>query len=147
MTSKEILDARVEAAQRFSKLFLNPLFHKEFLQISGNDDVNEYNTIIVAGPTEKITFTLKRFIDMGEKQACIVSVVHDEVLLRVVNILDDESSTADSDVFDIHDDINVYEWLTEENLYPEGIHCFHSNCVRVSGDMYRKTVEKVFSFT
>lgn len=146
MISKEVLDARIDAAQKFAKLFLNPLFHKEFLLLPGNDSSHEYNNIIVAGPTEKINFTLKRFIAMGEKQASIVSVVNDEVLLRVVNLLEDDNHAFNSEAFDIHDEINVYEWLTEENLYPEGIHCFHGVRIMVSGDIYRKSIEKVFSF-
>lgn len=144
MTSKETLDARIKVAQEFSKLFANPLFNKEFMLLTDSDSNREYNSIIVAAPEEKIGPTLERFLKTNEPQASIASTVDGEVLIRVVSPV--EESDSDLKIFDIYDDTTVYSWLSEENLHPEGIHVINGKKVKVSGNLYRKAIEKLCGF-
>lgn len=143
MASKEVLDARIKVAQEFSKLMNNPLFNKEFLLLTDNGASKEYNTIIVAAAEEKIAPTVQRFLKTGESQASIVSIVDDEVLLRVVTPVSD---TDFGESFDIFTDTTVYSWLNDENLHPEGIHVIDGSKVHVGGNIYRKNIEKLCGF-
>lgn len=144
MTSKETIQARIEAATAFSRLFQNALFHKEFLILTGTDTSKEYNAIIVAGPEERMGYTFQRFLDTGETQAAIVAAIDGEATLRIVSTVPENPGNIE--VYDIYDDTTVYAWLTEENLYPEGIHVVNGNKFLVSGDIYRKTIEKLVGF-
>lgn len=145
MASKETLDARIKVAQELSKLFNNPLFNKEFMLLTESDSRREYNSIIVAAPEEKIAPTLERFLKTNEPQASIASTVDGEVLIRVVSPVEESDVTLE--IFDIYDDTTVYSWLNEENLHPEGIHVINGIKVKVSGNIYRKNIEKLCGFT
>lgn len=143
MTDKEVLDARIKVAQELFKLFNNPLFNKDFLLLPGNDTSKEYNTVIVAAPEEKIADTIERFLKTKETQASIASIVDGEVMLRVIYPADESS---DGELFDIYNDTTVYSWLNDENIHPEGIHVFNGGKVKVSGNLYRKNIEKLCGF-
>ena len=143
MTDKETLDARIDVARAFSGFFLNPLFHKEFLLKTETSLVKEYNNIIVAGPEEKIGYTLERFFNTGDAQASIVSLIDGEIMLRIVSLITDK---VDGDVFDIYSDTTVYSWLNDENMYPEGIHESNGRQYLVAGNFYRKSIEKICGF-
>lgn len=144
MASKETLDARIKVAQEFSKLFNNPLFNKEFLLVTESDSTKEYNTLIVAAPEEKIAPTVERFLKTDETQASIVSLVDGEISLRVIYPAKDSDP---GEIFGIYEDTTVYSWLDDENLHPEGIHVFNGKKIRVSGNIYRKNIEKLCGFT
>lgn len=144
MTNRDILNARIKVAQEFSKVFNNPLFHKEFLLLTENDKKREYNTVIVAASEEKIAPTIERFLKTDEVQASIVSIVDGEVLLRVISPAPDDDT---AEVFDIYTDTTVYSWLNDENLHPEGVHSINGHKVKVSGNIYRKNSEKIWGFT
>lgn len=144
MTSKETIQARIEAATTFMKLSQNPLFHKEFLLLTETDESKEYNPIIVAGPEERMDYTFQRFVDTGETQAAVVASIDGEATIRIISTVPENPGNLE--IFDIYEDTTVYAWLTEENLYPEGIHVINGNKLLVSGDIYRKTIEKLVGF-
>lgn len=144
MASKETLDARTKVAQEFFKLCNNPLFNKEFLLLTESDNKREYNTVIVAAPEEKIAPTVERFLKTDEVQASIVSMVDGEILLRVISPATEDDM---AEVFDIYTDTTVYSWLNDENIHPEGIHVINGHKVKVSGNIYRKNIEKLCGFT
>lgn len=144
MTSKETMDARIEVAQAFSKIFLNPLFHRDFLLLTETDLLKEYNTAIIAGSEEKIHHILDRFIKTGDTQASIVSLVDGEVMIRVVSLTE---GCPESECFDIYSDTSVYSWLQDENLFPEGTYVVNGRKFLAGGNIYRKNIEKLCGFT
>jgi hypothetical protein len=145
MASKEDLDARMRAAQAFSHLFRNPLFHKNLLLVTETAESSEYTNVIVAGPAERIDHTVQRFVDSNELKASIASYADGEILLRVISrVLNPDPQIK---IFDIYDDTTVFSWIEEENLHPAGIHVINGQSFMVGGNIYRENIEKLCGFT